>query len=340
MEPKTRWGIVGLGGIAKKFASDLKWVPDAELVAVGSRNLEKAQLFAKEYGAPEAFGSYDELFDYDGVDVLYIATPHDSHAELSIAAMRNGKHVLCEKPAAVNAEQLEKILAVSKDTQKFWMEALWSRFNPSIQKVKELADSGAIGEIGYINADFTFYGLNRGEETRLLNTQLAGGSLLDIGIYPLFLSYLFLGMPDKILADGQFFKTGVEINTSMILVYKNAHAVLHSGLNTNLEVKAKIAGSEGSLSLHPMWHVAQGYSLEKGGAVEDHKLPTTGLGYSHEVMEVHNCLKAGKLESDLWSHQNSRDLMTLLDAVRGKIGASFPFEDENSESQKITIFDD
>lgn len=326
MESKIRWGLVGLGGIARKFADDLKLVNDGELVAVGSRSQEKAELFAKEFNVPNAFGSYDDLFDFDAVDVLYIATPHNSHAELSIAAMKKGKHVLCEKPIAVNGIDLKRMIATAKEEKVFLMEAMWSRFNPSIQKVKQLIDAGKIGDVGYVNADFTYYGLDRDPDCRILNPELAGGSILDIGIYPIFMSYLILGMPEKISAVSSFFKTGIEEQTSMIFKYKNAHAVLHSGFSTNLEVKAKIAGSKGSLSLRPMWHCAQGYSFEEGGAVEDFDLPTMGMGYANEIMEVHECLKASKLQSDLWSHQNSLDLMKLLDDVRIQVGAIFPFE--------------
>lgn len=326
METKIRWGLVGLGGIARKFADDLKLVDDAELVAVGSRSQDKANLFAKEYGVPNAFGSYDDLFDFDGVDVLYIATPHNSHAELSIAAMKKGKHVLCEKPIAVNGKDLRRMIDTAIEEKVFLMEAMWTRFNPAVQKVIQLIDDGKIGDVGYVNADFTYYGLDREEDCRILNPELAGGSILDIGIYPIFMSYLILGMPDKIIAESSFFGTGVEMQTSMIFKYKNAHAVLHSGFASNLEVKAKIAGSKGSLSLRPMWHCAQGYSFEEGGDVENFDLPTMGLGYANEIVEVHECLRAGKLQSDLWSHQNSIDLMKLMDEVRNQVGAIFPFE--------------
>ncbi|NJB69659.1 putative dehydrogenase [Saonia flava] len=326
MKEKIRWGIIGLGGIAKKFADDLKLVDDGQLVAVASRSLDKAKAFAKDYNVKNAFGSYDELFKFPDVDVLYIATPHDSHAELSIAAMTNGKHILCEKPVAVNRKDVEKMVAASKANNLFLMEAMWSRFNPSIIKVKELIDDGAIGDVAYVNSDFTYYGLDRDEEGRILNPELAGGSILDIGIYPIFLAYLILGKPNEIIARSNFYKTGVEIQTSMIFDYENSQAILHSGFATDLQVKGKISGSKGSLVLHPMWHMAQGYSIEKGGAVQDFKLPTLGMGYSYEIIEVHNCLRAGKLESDLWSHQNSLDLMELMDEVRRQVGVVFPFE--------------
>lgn len=327
MKTKIRWGLVGLGGISRKFADDLKLVPDAELVAVGSRSQDKADSFAKEYDVPNAFGSYEDLFDFDEVDVLYIATPHNSHAELSIAAMKKGKNILCEKPIAVNSKDLKRMIATANEEGVFLMEAMWSRFNPSVQKVKQLIEDGKIGDVGYLNADFTYYGLERDVDCRILNPALAGGSILDIGIYPIFISYLILGMPEKIIAESTFFKTGIEMQTSMIFTYKNAQAILHSGFATNLEVKAKVAGTKGSLSLRPMWHEAQGYSFEQGGEVENFDLPSLGMGYAVEAIEVHECLRAGKLQSDLWSHQNSLDLMQIMDEVRSKVGARFSFED-------------
>ena len=323
---KIRWGIIGPGGIAKKFASDLQLVADGELVAVASRNLERAQEFAQLYHAPKAFGSYEELFAYEEVDALYIATPHTSHAALTIEALKHGKHVLCEKPIAVSAEDAEKMVAEAKKQKVFLMEAMWSRFNPTIKKVKELVDSGAIGDVGYVNADFTFNGLSKPEDGRLLNPELAGGSILDIGIYPLFLAYLFLGKPKNILADANFYKTGVELQTSVILSYGNAQAILHSGLGTNYEVKAKIVGVNGTLSLLPDWHRTQGYILEVDNTATTVKLPTSGIGYSHEIEEVHKCLKEGKIESSLWSHQNSLDLIQLMDKIREIVGVKFPFE--------------
>lgn len=183
-----KWGIVGAGNIAHSFSKDLALVDGGELTAVASRDIAKAKAFANEYGAHYTYGSYEELFESDTVDVIYIATPHTSHAKWSIAAMKAGHHVLCEKPLGANKSQVLEIIKVAKENNVFLMEALWSRFNPTIKKVKELVADGAIGDIGYLHADFAFYGLDRDESGRILNPELAGGSLLDIGIYPIFLA--------------------------------------------------------------------------------------------------------------------------------------------------------
>lgn len=321
-----KWGIIGAGNIAHSFAKDLALVNGGKLSAVGSRSLERAASFAAQYGAPNAFGSYEELFNSGTVDVIYIATPHTSHASLSIAAMKAGNHVLCEKPIGVYQGQVQEMIQVAKENNVFLMEALWSRFNPTIKKVKEIIEDGIIGDIGYLHADFAFYALDRDENGRLLNPALAGGSLLDIGIYPIFLSYLLLGMPKRIEANAHFHTTGVEMQTSMIFDYEKAQAILYSGLNSNSEMKAQIAGSEGSIFIHPRWHETTGYTLEKDKETTVHEIGKVGKGYAHEIEEVHSCLAAGKLQSDLWSHQNSLDLINLMDTVRSKTGIVFPFE--------------
>lgn len=322
----VRWGIVGAGKIAHSFSKDLALVSGGRLAAVASRSLEKAQEFAAEYDAPHAFGSYDALFESETVDVVYIATPHTHHAEVAIRAMEAGKHVLCEKPMGVNRLEVERMIAAAKKKKVFLMEALWSRFNPTIKAVKELVDSGEIGEVGYLYSDFAFYALDRDEKGRLLNPSLAGGSLLDIGIYPIFLSYLMLGIPTDILAKVHFHETGVEKQCSMIFDYHNAHAMLYSGLTSDSEMKSEISGSKGSVFINPRWHEATSYTLVKDGETKTLELPKIGKGYAHEIEEVHKCLQAGTLESDLWSHQNSLDLIYLMDTIRQKTGIKFPFE--------------
>ena len=171
MTEKIRWGILGPGKIAHSFAKDLALVTDGHLVGVASRTLKKAEAFAKEYDAEFAFGSYEELLISKEVDVIYIATPHTGHMEWAIKAMQKGKHVLCEKPLGINLAEVEKMQMVATENNVFLMEALWSRFNPSIIKIKELIDNGEIGNVGYLHADFGFYGLDKAEDGRLYRTR-------------------------------------------------------------------------------------------------------------------------------------------------------------------------
>lgn len=326
MKGKIRWGIVGPGKIARKFARDLLLFEDAQIFAVASRNLERAEQFAAMYQIPKAFGSYRDLFRSSEVDIVYIATPHNFHKDLAIEAMRSGKHVLCEKPLGINSAEVKELVEISMQCKVFLMEGLWSRFNPSIQKVKQMVDGGQIGDVVHLYADFAFYALDKGEDSRLLNPKLASGSVLDIGIYPIFLSYLILGMPLDIHAFSNFHKNGTELQTSILFKYSNALSVLYSGLTGTSTMEAKISGSGGELSIHPRWHEANGFSIRKGNRTKKHDLPTWGNGLAHEIEEVHKCLKENRIESTLWTHQNSLDLMFLMDEVRIKTGAKSPFE--------------
>lgn len=326
MENKIKWGIVGPGRIATKFIEDLKLVSDAEITAVASRSLERAQSFASTFNIAHVFGNYDELFDSDAVDVLYIATPHNFHKELAIKAMEKGKHVLCEKPLGINRKEVMEIVEVAKKNKVFMMEALWSRFNPTIQRVKKLVGEGELGKITYLHADFAFYALDRNMDSRLLNPNLASGSLLDIGIYPVFLAYLILGMPERIEALSAFHQNGTELQTSMIFQYPEAQALLYSGFRGRSKMEAEISGTDAEVYLRPRWHEASGFSLVKNGVAEEFELPVRGTGYFYEIMEVNQCIKEKRTESKLWSHQNSLDIAELLDEVRRKCGISFPFE--------------
>jgi len=326
MAKTIRWGIIGLGNIAQKFAQDLALVKEGELVAIASRSMDKALNFNKEFNVAHVFDSYQQLFTCEAVDVVYIATPHTEHMNWAILAMESGKHVLCEKPMGVNRKQLTQMLATAKKNNVFLMEALWSRFNPTIRKIKELVADDSLGTIEYIHADFAFYALDRAKEGRLLNPNLAGGSLLDIGIYPIFLTYLLLGVPQKITARASFHETGAEIQTSMIFDYKNAHALLYSGLTSNSRMQATISGSKGAVFIDPRWHETEGYTFLNNKEEEHISLPKVGKGYTYEIEEVHDCIRNNRLQSELWSHTNSLELIEILDNIRYQTGISFPFE--------------
>ena len=326
MDKTIKWGIIGLGRIAKLFAEDLRLVEDAELVAVASTSMERAKSFAEEFDNPRAYASYKELFNDVDVDVVYIATLHHTHCQFSIEAMNHKKHVLCEKPIAISQDEAKQMVEASLRNNVFFMEAFWSRFNPSIVKIKELVSKGKIGNLRYINAEFTFYKLDDDPKSRSLNIDLAGGSLLDMGVYPIFLSYFLLGKPAEVLARSQFYETGAEIQTSMILQYENAQAVLYSGFANNTDMKAKICGEEGEIFVSPIWHETQGFQLVTNGNSQFYELPTKGKGFTHEVDEVHECISSKKRESSRWSHQNSLDLMGIVDKIRLNSGIKFPFE--------------
>lgn len=326
MDAAIAWGIVGLGNIARTFASDLALVPDARLQAVASRDGKKAEAFAAEFGAARAYDSYAALFDDPKVDVVYISSPHSFHREQTLAALAAGKHVLCEKPLGVNSGEVREMTEMAHAGGLFLMEALWSRFNPSIREVYERVREGELGPLSYLRADFAFPALDRDPRGRLLNPELAGGSLLDIGIYPVFLAYLLLGVPREFRVLAHFHPTGVEKQIALLFEYPEAMAVLYSGLSSRSEMKAEVSCRDGSMYLNPRWHEATSYTLEKEGESQTMHRPLIGSGYTYEIEEVHSCLRAGKTQSTLWSWADSLALHTLLDRIRDRAGIAFPGE--------------
>lgn len=322
IDDRINWGIIGLGNIANQFAADLSLIGEANLVAVASRDLVKANDFANQYNCAKAYDSYDALFEDDQVDIVYIATPHDSHAELSIKALENGKHILCEKPMALSYNDALRMIEASKKHNKFFMEAFWTRFMPSVKEVLEKVNQGIIGDVNYIKADFSFYADEK-EGGRLFDKKLGGGALYDIGVYPLFLSYIMLGIPKEITAKSIYSKSGIDLQTSMILHYEKAQTILHASIETESDMKAVIGGTKGHIQLNTPWHVADGYVFVKDNQEEVFKFPTLGKGYTYEIIECHHCIRNNKIESGLWSHQNSLDLSKMTEEI--KIQIDLPF---------------
>jgi len=319
---KIKWGIIGLGNIANQFAADLLLVQDAALVAVASRDHNKAIEFAKKYNCTKSYDSYEALFQDDQVDIIYIATPHDSHAELSIKALENGKHVLCEKPMSLSYKDALQMIEASRKYDKFFMEAFWTRFIPSVKEILEKVNQGIIGDVKYVKADFAFYADEK-QGGRLFDKNLGGGALFDIGVYPLFLSYILLGIPKEIMAKSICHKNGIDLQTSMILQYENAQSVLHASIISESDMKATISGTQGHIQLNSPWYIADGYSVSKNNKEETFSLPNLGIGYTHEAIECHNCIRNNDIESKLWSHQNSLDLSKIVEDIKNKIGLEF-----------------
>jgi len=323
-ENKIKWGIIGLGNIAEQFARDLALIPNAQLYAVASRSLEKATKFGATFSVTKSYGDYDSLINDDQVDIIYVATPHDTHASLSIQVLNAKKHVLCEKPIAINYAQASQMIAASKENNRFFMEAFWTRFNPTFSAVLAKVRAGEIGEIQYINADFGFI-MNNGQN-RLEDVNLGGGSLLDMGVYPLFLSYMILGKPENISASSLFYEGGADKQTTMLLNYPTAQAVLHSSFIARTNMHATISGEKGRIVIDPLWHEAQSYSLFQDDVETKFDLPTKGKGFTYEIEECHKCIDANKIESEMWSHQNSLDLITITDQVRKEAGIVYPVD--------------
>ncbi|MVM30751.1 gfo/Idh/MocA family oxidoreductase [Spirosoma sp. HMF4905] len=317
----TRWGILGPGRIAHKFAKDLLTLPDAQLYAVASSDQQRANEFAQEYNIPHAFGSYEDLLTLPDLDVVYVATPHVKHHENVLMLLKGGVAVLGEKPFAMNSEQVREMVETARSKGIFLMEALWSRFMPGILKALELAQSGAIGKVVSVKADFGFKAPFLPEK-RLFNKELGGGSVLDIGIYPLFLAYLMLGKPATVKASANFGSTGVDEQCGMVLTYSDGQlALLDSTIMADTDCVGVIQGDAGQIRIHSRFHETKGITLKQTDqSAQTFEFERTTFGYDYEAQHVMNCLTEGKTESPLWSLEDSLNLMELLDAVQAEAG--------------------
>lgn len=317
----TRWGILGPGRIAHKFAQDLLTVPDAQLYAVASSDQQRADEFAETYSIPHAFGSYEQLLTLPDLDIVYVATPHVKHHENVLMLLNGGVAVLGEKPFAMNSEQVQEMVETARAMKVFLMEALWSRFMPGVVKALELSQSGAIGKIVSVKADFGFKAPFV-PDNRLFNKELGGGSLLDIGIYPLFLSYLILGKPTTIKASAIFGTTGVDEQCGMVLTYAdNQLALLDSTLLADTDCIGLIQGETGQIRIHSRFHENKGVTLVRAGQPDEtFDFDRETHGYDYEAQHVMQCLAESKTESPLWSLDDSLNLMELLDKIRAEAG--------------------
>lgn len=325
MSKTYNWGIIGLGKIAHKFAKDLEVLPEARVHAVASRSLERAETFAGQYGAPHAFGSYEEIVSCPDLDVVYIATPHVSHHQNSIYCLRHGLPVLCEKPFAMNTREVEEMITVASDNDVFLMEAMWTRFLPTIEKAMELIESGRIGEVLSLKADFGFRGTFN-PKSRLYDQALGGGSLLDIGIYPVFLALLLLGRPARIRAAAHLGDTGVDEEIGILLQYPDGRlAHLHSSILARTKTEAFIYGSTGTIHMHTRWHEPSSMTLlREDERPEEFRFDYKGKGYYLEARHVMDCLSRNRKESDLLPLDFSLELIRLLDAIRQEAGILYP----------------
>ncbi|MFN2262440.1 MAG: Gfo/Idh/MocA family protein [Psychroflexus sp.] len=319
------WGILGLGKIAHTFAEDLLRVQDSKLFAVASRTKDKADAFAQKFKAEKAYGNYDELIVDPKVDIIYIATPHAFHFELAMHCLKAKKHVLCEKPMCLNATQTRELIEEAKAQNCFLMEAIWTRFMPSTKKLLDVLKNNRIGKLISIEADFGFKP-EFDTESRLFNKSLGGGSLLDIGIYPVFLSLLCLGNPDKIKAMARKTSTDVDSFCSMLLGFSTGeNAILKSTFECNTPTEASIYGTQGSLKLHRRFHQSECLEIfdENQNSVEKIQLPYKGNGYVHEIEEVNACIANAKTESDLLPLDFSLQLAQVLDRIKADIDLSY-----------------
>jgi predicted dehydrogenase len=315
------WGIIGTGWIAEKFAVGLSSVPDAKLTAVASRTRDTAAAFAQRHAIDTAHGSYEEIARDPAVDVVYIATPHPYHCENTLMCLENGKAVLCEKPFAMNEREVLRMIEKAGEKKLFLMEAFWTRFLPSLDVTLKILASGELGAVRHIKSDF---GVSRPYDPkhRAFNKELGGGSLLDIGIYPVFLTLLLWGEPDEIKAVADIGKTAVDESLALTFSYKDGRiATLFSSFTVNSTVETYIGGTKGRLKLNRMWHCPVSLELTKGdNATQQINPEYVGNGYNYEAAEVVRCLQSGQTESAILPLNFSLRLIRLLDRIRKEIG--------------------
>ncbi|HEX3029995.1 MAG TPA: Gfo/Idh/MocA family oxidoreductase, partial [Clostridia bacterium] len=294
--------------------------------AVGSRSKERAEAFAQKFGILSAYGSYEEVVNDPEVDIVYIATPHPAHKEGALMSLKAGKAVLCEKPFTVNASDTEEVIGIAREKKLFLMEAMWTRFLPSRVKAREWIKKGAIGEILMFKGDFGFRTVYE-PEGRLLNPNLAGGALLDVGIYPIsFASMLFGTQPSEILSMAHIGSTNVDEQFAAIFRYSEGRmASITAAVRAELGNDAEIIGTEGKIRIPHCWW-ADSAALIVGEKVEIYESPYMVNGYEYEAIEAVNCLNEGKLESEVMPLDESLEIMKTLDKMRGQWGLKYPFE--------------
>ncbi|KPK96842.1 MAG: dehydrogenase [Planctomycetes bacterium SM23_65] len=328
MVSKIRWGIIGTGNIAKKFATGLQVCDDAELIAVGSRKQMTGDAFGEAFNVPRRHPSYEALANDPDVDVVYISTPHSLHHDNTILCLEAGKHVLCEKPFAINVRQGDEMIRVAREKKLFLMDAVWSRFQPAHMKLRELVGEGAIGEVRMVHSDFGFRTGGVDPKQRLFNPELGGGALLDVGVYNVQLASMLFGPPTQVKALAHLGETGVDEQAAVILAHKDGRlAVSSTAIRTKTMHEAIVYGTKGWITIDPPWWRTNGLTLTVHGKDPEHIDATmTGNGYNYEAEEVMACIRAGKLESDIMPLDETLSILRTLDAIRAQWGLKYPME--------------
>jgi predicted dehydrogenase len=314
--------------MSAKFTTGIKLLGNAELYAVGSRDLQRAKQFANEFGFKKYYGSYEELAADPDVEVVYIASPHSHHYEHTLLCLRNGKNVICEKAFAINTREVEEMISEAGKQNLFLMEALWPPFQPFYKKAHEILKSGVLGRIVHLHAYFTFippYDPN----DRKFNLALGGGSLLDIGIYPVIDALTFIGVPDEIKATALFADSGSEDSISVIFKYNDRRmATLYSSFRTSTGIGCKIFCEKGNMTVSRGRDMNQKVILDLHGMErQEFVFSPPAMGYHWEAEEVMKCLDEGRAESPVVPLSFSLDLIKTLDNIRRTAGVVFPDKD-------------
>ena len=323
---QINWGIVGLGSIAHQFSTALKIVDDACIYGMASLSKNKRELFTKEFSPEKMYSTYEELILDEAIDVVYVAVPHNFHFEIVHQAISHGKSVLCEKPICVNASQLRELMTLAKIKDVFLMEGMWTRFLPGIESIMGRIQNGDIGEVQCMKANFGFASVFD-EKSRFYDPNLAGGALLDVGIYPISLSYMVHNtLPKKMISHAYLGKTGIDEISSYVFEYEKSKSFLSSSINMDLDCSASIIGETHSIHFPQFWRM-QGYTIvDRDGNSEEFEFPHECNGFEYEIRHTHECLKEGLKESPKWSLATSLNIAEQMDSMREFWGMKYPFE--------------
>jgi len=324
-----KFGVIGAGNIANTFCTAVNQADiDAQLYAIGSRSIEKANKYKETYGFVKAYGSYTELFLDDEVDAIYIATPHGLHYEQMLDILDYKKHILCEKSFTLNHHQAKEIFAKAKKQNVFIMEAVWTRFLPTILRLQELVNSGIIGEITKVEADFCI-DPDKSDEDRLFNPKLGGGALLDVGIYPITFANLFMGTPTSITSTMKKYHTGVDLTEEIRFTYKNGEAILNASIGENRPLKGLITGTKGTIDVKNFFFTEQAFIYDlNNNLIKELHFPHEVNGFEYEIRETVRCINNHKLESEIMPHKETINILTQMDELRETWDFVYPQEKE------------
>lgn len=329
MTDSIRWGLIGLGSISRKFATGLSYLNDAEVYAVASRSQEKADAFGAEFAASKCYGSYEALANDPAVDVVYIGTPHTYHLPHTLLCLNAGKHVLCEKPFAVNRAQAQTMVDCARANKRFLMDAFWTRFFPGMIKLRQLIADKVIGDVMLLQADFGFRMSQIMPEHRLFNPELAGGALLDVGVYCLQLASMVYGkQPSEILSLGTLGATGVDELSATIFKYSDYElATIVTAIRLSTPQEVRVMGSKGYISLPNWWQPSEMTVAVAGQAPETLTFENEGNGFNYEAAAVGNCIRAGFIECDVMPLDETLAIMETMDRIREIWALRYPVED-------------
>ncbi|UNX55261.1 Gfo/Idh/MocA family oxidoreductase [Georgenia sp. TF02-10] len=328
--PPVRWGILGPGGIARKFAREVPARTASRVVAVGSRSADRAAAFAAEHGIEHSHGSYADLVADDDVDAVYVASPHSAHRDHALLALEAGKPVLVEKAFTRNAAEAREVFAAARARGLFAMEAMWSRFLPHQVALRAVVASGELGEVLAVAAD---HGQRLDQVERLRAPQLAGGALLDLGVYPISFTHSLLGPPAGVHAAGALTDLGVDAHEAVTLTYADAHprtvAVCTANMWARTPTTATVAGTEARIDVHSRFYAPSTFTVTATDGRAWRWTPSADAepaGFEHEAAEVARCLAEGRTESAVMPWQATLEVMETMDEVRRQLGVVYPGE--------------